>query len=37
VCGARAPRSGSPHEVVDDKTVRTYHRPDEYAIDAFFS
>lgn len=24
------------HEVVDGKVVRTYHRPDQYAIDAFF-
>jgi ketosteroid isomerase-like protein len=25
------------HEIVDGKIVRTYHRPDQYAIDAFFS
>ncbi len=24
------------HEVVDGRIVRTYHRPDPYAIDAFF-
>ncbi|CAM3655965.1 nuclear transport factor 2 family protein [Smaragdicoccus niigatensis] len=24
------------HEVRDGKIVRTYHRPDQYAIDAFF-
>lgn len=24
------------HEIVDGKIVRTYHRPDQYAIDAFF-
>ena len=25
------------HQIVDGKIVRTYHRPDQYAIDAFFS
>lgn len=25
------------HEIVAGKIVRTYHRPDQYAIDAFFS
>ena len=25
------------HEIVDGRIVRTYHRPDQYAIDAFFS
>lgn len=25
------------HEIVEGKIVRTYHRPDQYAIDAFFS
>lgn len=25
------------HEIVGGKIVRTYHRPDQYAIDAFFS
>ena len=25
------------HEIVDGVIVRTYHRPDQYAIDAFFS
>jgi ketosteroid isomerase-like protein len=25
------------HEIVDGKIVRTHHRPDQYAIDAFFS
>ncbi|MGH6999235.1 MAG: nuclear transport factor 2 family protein [Phenylobacterium sp.] len=24
------------HEIVDGKIVRTHHRPDQYAIDAFF-
>lgn len=24
------------HQIVDGKIVRTYHRPDQYAIDAFF-
>ena len=24
------------HEIVDGAIVRTYHRPDQYAIDAFF-
>ena len=24
------------HEIVDGKIVHTYHRPDQYAIDAFF-
>lgn len=24
------------HEIVDGQIVRTYHRPDQYAIDAFF-
>jgi ketosteroid isomerase-like protein len=24
------------HEIVDGRIVRTYHRPDQYAIDAFF-
>jgi ketosteroid isomerase-like protein len=24
------------HEITDGKIVRTYHRPDQYAIDAFF-
>jgi uncharacterized protein len=24
------------HEIVDGRIVRTYHRPDPYAIDAFF-
>ncbi len=25
------------HEIVDGKIVRTHHRPDQYAIDAFFA
>ena len=25
------------HEIADGAIVRTYHRPDQYAIDAFFS
>lgn len=25
------------HEIVDGSIVRTYHRPDQYAIDAFFT
>ncbi len=25
------------HEIDDGKIVRTYHRPDQYAIDAFFA
>lgn len=25
------------HEIVDGRIVRTYHRPDQYAIDAFFA
>lgn len=25
------------HEIVDGRITRTYHRPDQYAIDAFFS
>ena len=25
------------HEIVDGKIVRTYHRPDQYAIDGFFA
>ena len=25
------------HQIVDGKIVHTYHRPDQYAIDAFFS
>ena len=24
------------HEIVEGTIVRTYHRPDQYAIDAFF-
>ena len=24
------------HEIVDGRIVHTYHRPDPYAIDAFF-
>jgi len=24
------------HEIVDGVIVRTFHRPDQYAIDAFF-